>query len=110
MTFKLQDVIADAGTDLNDASGTRWTPADRLTYVNDGIAAAKSLRPDLFLATIAEDYEALETGDDVPLPDRYRPALLAYVKHRCLERQTDRKNLPEAAAQFKLFVETMRSL
>ncbi len=110
MPFKLQDVMADVGRDLNDASLTRWPNPDRLGYVNDAIAAAKSLRPDLFLSTIATPYAPLAQDADVPLPDRYRPALGAYVRHRCLLRSTDRQDDARAQSEMKLFAESMRSL
>lgn len=111
MAFTLQSVMDAAGTDLNDpASGGRWSATDRLSFCNDGLAMAKSLRPDLFLATLGVDYTALAVDATAPLPDVYKPALVAYVKGRCLKKNTDARNLSEADAQIKFAIEVLKSL
>jgi len=110
MAFKLEDVMADAGRDLNDLDKKRWPDADRLAFVNEAIAMSKSLRPDLFLSSLGAAFTPLAQGDTVPVPDRYRTAMVAFVKARCLERQTDRKNEAEAQGYMKLFTQSLGAL
>lgn len=110
MAYTLQNVLDSAATDLQDPNGTRFAAADRLEFCNDAIGMGRSLRPDLFLSTLDVDYTAVAADQSVPLSEVYRPALVAYVKGRCLKRSTDQRDRAEGDAQIKFAVDAFKAL
>ena len=83
MSVSMQSVLDLARLDLNDSEKTRNPDANMLSFANDGIAKALTIRPDLKWGSYATAYTDLSTASDFPLPLEYRPAIANYIVLRC---------------------------
>jgi hypothetical protein len=103
----LQSVRADARVLLQDTDtgAFRYSDTDLLGYVNDGLAEAYTLRPDLFFGTI--DYELglerMPAGDPLPISEKYRATLADYVVFRAHAREDETSSGSRAAAFYQRF-------
>jgi len=79
VAYTCQSVLDLARHDLNDDAKIRYTDADMIKHLNDAIALAYSLRPDLRYGNYATAYTDLSVSNDCPLPIEYRAALADYV-------------------------------
>jgi len=82
----IQDIVNLARLDLNDTSTStslyRYPDSDLVQFVNDGLALAYVLRPDLKFGNYTQVYADLALTDSFPLPSEYRPAIASYVVAR----------------------------
>ena len=78
----MQEVLDLGRKDLNDDAKIRYLDADGIKYLNDGIARAFVLRPDLKFGSYGTPYTDLTTASAFPLPIEYRKALADYVTYR----------------------------
>lgn len=84
--MQIQVAINEARAILQDtdaASGYRYSDADLLGYVRDGVNAARALRPDIFIgqyaAAIPDTYQLTDT---FPLPMFYYTPMCQYIAGR----------------------------
>lgn len=83
MATTIQNIMDLARLDLNDADKTRNTDANLVKFVNDGIAKAYVIRPDLKYGSYGTAFADLGTTSSFPLPLEYRSAISNYTVMRC---------------------------
>lgn len=82
------DVIADARKTINDrdSDGYRYSDADLLGFVNDGLDEFFMMRPDLFIgnldASAAAEGHQLALAAALPIDGRVKRLLVDYVIYR----------------------------
>ena len=107
MTVTIQNVMDLARVDLNDSAKTRNTDANLVQFVNDGIAKAYVIRPDLKYGSYGTAFVDLGTTAAFPLPLEYRPAIANYIVLRC-ETADDPFAIEQRAMQaLKLYLSDM---
>lgn len=99
----MSDIVARARKDLSDADAVRWSDADLLTYANEALAAARSLRPDLFASTLLTPQEPATLGEPFPLPMRYEGLIVFYTVGRAHMRDTEFAMNGKSAPLYQLF-------
>ena len=78
----MQEVLDLGRRDLNDDAKIRYFDVDGIKYLNDGIARAYVIRPDLKFGSYGTAFSDLTTASAFPLPIEYRKALADYVTYR----------------------------
>ena len=78
----MQDILDLGRQDLNDDAQVRYKDSVGIKYLNDGIARAYELRPDLRFGSYGTAYVDLTTASTFPLPIEYRKRLADYVTYR----------------------------
>lgn len=100
----LQDVADRAGLSLNDDSKTRWPDAERVKYVNDGLAVLLDVRPDMFVGQFSTfTAEGLAITDPLPINARYLPLLADYVIFRAERKDIESNNPGKASISAQWF-------
>jgi hypothetical protein len=98
-----QNVVDSARVPLNDAAKTRYTDPQLLGYLNDGLAEAYSLRPDLRFGKYSTNIELLALSDTFPLSGAHAVALSHYIVFRAENRDDEHVNANRETKSFKLF-------
>lgn len=75
-------VISDVRVLLNDSDGSRYTTAQLMRILNQGLAEAWRIRPDLFVSSPGSNFEERIAGDNTTLPAEYANALIDYIVGR----------------------------
>ena len=80
MARTVQAVVDRALEILQDEAGVRYPEAQLRNYVVDAIVEARSVRPDLFVATYQTPLpDTLEGADPLPLPDQFFNTVCYFV-------------------------------
>jgi hypothetical protein len=78
----VQQVIDRARVNLHDAAKTRWADVTLLTYAQDAVSIALSIRPDLRYGSYGIAAVALTLGGTFPLPLQHEAAAIEYITYR----------------------------
>lgn len=80
MARTVQDVINRAREVLQDADATRYSDAELLRHVMDGLLAVRSIRPDLFVGQYGAALpDTLPLTAPLPVPDNLFASIGWYV-------------------------------
>lgn len=80
MAVTVQQVVDFARPSLNDDAKTRWPDADCAIWVNDGVEAIYTLRPDIFIGQFSTYAPySYDLADPLPVPDRYKGVLGQWI-------------------------------
>lgn len=85
MARTVGNLLTQAREILNDSAGERYTTAQLVSYLNDAVQEARSLRPDLFIGAYdvpIVDLTASDTAEDFPLTHQFFVAAMYYVTGR----------------------------
>ena len=99
------DIVARARRPLNDEDPTSYRHQDTelMQYLNDGIARAFALRPDLQFATLGTPFSPLALGGTFPLPIQHESVLGDYIVFRAEMKDDEAVNSQRAAMSAQLF-------
>lgn len=102
------DIITQVRSDLRDTVAVyRWSDATLLSMLSDGLQSLFALRADAFyIEDVVFDPPAAITAltNSVPVFERYKPALIAYVEARALSQDADdTANLARSSALYDQF-------
>ena len=97
------EVIASALPTLND-DGTRYTEAEMLGFVRDGLHEIKGMRPDAFLGQYSVTINALTTASMLPVDDQFFRPITDYVIARCETKDAEHVVSGRATLMLKLFI------
>lgn len=85
---------------MDDVPEYRWSEAFILGAIEDGVAFLHSIRPETRYVdgVLTDGVKVPQTAEgkdeEFPIHSRYREAMVAYVAHKCLERDSsDTQNL-----------------
>lgn len=94
-----QEILDRARLPLNDADKTRYSDADGLLYLREGVRIVRRLRPDAFLGNLAADPAAsIALTSEVPVGFSHYQAIADYVSARWQDK--DDELTGEKAAQW----------
>lgn len=100
----VREVIQDRYTPF------RYSNSELAISVNEGMAEARRLRPDLFLGALSAGlpyYTANDFAEALPLPDEYFSAMVSYVAGRTNLRDDEFSADGRAAILIGTFAEAM---
>lgn len=95
MAITCQAVIDGARVDLNDDkedgsdANARYKDTQMLGFLNEFIALAYSVRPDLRFGSAWGEVADLAVTDDFPLSTKFRMPAMMYVQARCSGRDDE---------------------
>lgn len=84
-----QNIIDQARVDLQDAAKTRYTDAEMLTYLVDGVNEARRLRPDFFFGSYTASEPVYTLASTFPLPSMYQMLFIHYLVFRAETRDDE---------------------
>lgn len=99
MSRTFQQTIDRARIPLNDDDKVRYTDAQLLSFANDAVLLLRQKRPDLFFGSWTIPAGEYALGDQIPVDDRYFPALADYVTGR-VEMRNDEDAMQQRAQAF----------
>jgi hypothetical protein len=79
-------------TALNDTDKVRYSDADLMGYLQDGVSRAYALRPDLRYGSYGTTPAALSLGSTFPLPVQHEAVVADYVIARAESRDDENVN------------------
>lgn len=104
-------VITEVRRITGDTEETRWSSANLLLSIKDGLHETKRKRPDLWISgpgVMLDPPDTLLSGDVLSLPDQYKAALANYAAWRLyLEESDDQANRERAAVHYQFFREAL---
>lgn len=86
------DIAADVRRVTRDASGVRWSDADILAWIGEGLRDIFARRPAAcwpVSMTVTSPSVPSSLSDDVAVSDRFRAGLADYVIHKCYSTDED---------------------
>lgn len=95
MAITCQSVLDGARVDLNDAkedgsdANARYKDAEMMGFLNEFIALAYSVRPDLRFGSDWGEVAELAVDDNFPLAFKFRMPAMMYVQARCSGRDDE---------------------
>jgi len=95
-SLDVDDIIAEARVHLQDADGNRYTDAELIRELENGLLEMRRVRPDLFLVGLREALTPVVAGSVIPVDEMYRPSLSLYVAGRAYIR--DEEASPDSRA------------
>lgn len=103
MARTFQNAIDRARIPLNDDDKDRYTDVQLLSYANDAILILRQKRPDLFFGAWTPSPTEYILSDNLPVDDRYFPAVADYVTARAETRDDEDAMQARAASFMTLF-------
>lgn len=102
-----QALIDEARNTLQDADKTRFSDADLLVGLNDGLKLIRALRPDIWYGTLGTPLTPLLLGDTLPVGvgPVCEPAIKKYVIHYASMRDDEYVMKGRADAFLKQFMD-----
>lgn len=101
----VQAVLDRSRVPLNDADKVRHSDATLLTYLNDGLAEIRALRPDLRLGSFTVATPDVALGDTFPLPRSFESVAQYYITGRAEMIDDEHATSGRAVAFGKMFAE-----
>lgn len=102
------DVIDRVRLIVNDPNDTRWTDANMIVFINDGVRLITDILPETLLTapyTLGTLTAITLVGDTISISDRYRESLVDYVCSRCFEMEgQNRKDQRRAREHYQQFL------
>jgi hypothetical protein len=99
----VQNVIDRARTPLNDNDKERYSDPQLLGFLNDGVAIAYSVRPDLRFGSYGKPVELLELDDTFPLGAQHEAAIQHYIVFRAETRDDEHVNANREQKELERF-------
>ncbi|WP_454731505.1 MULTISPECIES: hypothetical protein [Cupriavidus] len=99
----VQQVINNGRVPLNDADKDRYSDADMLGFVNDGLAEIYGMRPDLRFGRFSQAVPMLGLSDDFPLSPQHAVAMQHYLVFRAEMKDDEHVNANREVKAYKLF-------
>jgi hypothetical protein len=103
MARTFQNALDRARIPLNDADKVRYPDVQLLSYANDAILILRQKRPDLFFGSWTMAPTEYILSDNLPVDDRYFPAVADYVTARAETRDDEDAMQARSAAFMSLF-------
>lgn len=105
MALVNQNVVNEARTYINDSLQQRFSDADLMTFLNNGILRLRLHRPDLFVGLFGSLPSEKTLADSLSFPEEIYPAMVDYVVARA-EAGNDESVLRQRAPEFyRLFLQ-----
>lgn len=100
------DIIARVRHNTNDEDGAAYRVSDAkyLTFAQDGVDEATSIRPDLLIGNFTAGFPALTLGTTIPFTGRDAVALVYYMTARAEmadDQHVDSNRMSQALTQFR---------